>query len=182
MTNVATVMIVLLENYGDCDKIHVHILLYLQVGADSLVDITGGLSEDLEQLRNDIISTPTPTPGDNEDDDDDELSGGIIALIVILVVLTVIVLVAVIVGLLVYRSKNTAKFEIKGSVKQRVYGSTDYISNRTAVNISYVSKQELQASNIQEMASNEPEPYKTETGDSLVKQNLGANDDIDTHL
>jgi len=172
-------VIALLETY-DCYNV-----IYLQVGADSLVDITGGLSEDLEQLRDDIISTLTPTPGDNEDDDDG-VSGGIIALIVILVALTVITLVAVVAGILVYRSKHSSKFEIKGSVNQQGYGGTNYIANKTAVNNSYITAQELQASsNAQEMVSNEPKPYKREkdqTDDDEVKQNLGANDDTDTHL
>ena len=154
------------------------------------MDITGGLSEDLEQLRQDRISTLTPTTGSGEDDDG--LSGGIIALIVILVVLTVIVLVAVIAGLLVYRSKHSSKFVISvGSVRNRRYGGTDYITDSTAVGNTYVTTQELQASsNVQEMVSSEPEPYKGDkdekdgdlSGDSMVKQNLGADDDTDTHL
>ena len=148
-----------------------------------MVDITGGLSEDLEQLRDDIISTLTPTPTPEDDEEDDGLSGGIIALIMILVALTVIGLVAAFVGVLVYRSKHNSKFEIKGSVKQRGYGGTGYISNKTAVNNSYISTQELQASNnIQEMVSNETEPYKDQSDDSVVKQNLAAKDDTDTHL
>ena len=113
---------------------------YLQVGADSLVDITGGLSEDLEQLRDDIISTLTPTPEDDEEDDNDRLSGGIIALIVILVALTVIGLVAAVAGVLAYRSKRISKFEIKGFVKQRGYGDTNYISNKATPNEKVVSR------------------------------------------
>jgi len=169
-----------------------YIYYYLQVGADSLVDITGGLSPDLEELRDEIISTLTPTPGDNEDDDDG-LSGGIIALIVILVVLTVIVLVVVVVGLLVYRSKHSSKFVINvDSVKKRGYGGTDYLTDTTAVSNTYVTTQELQASsNVQEMVSSEPEPYHEdedkkdgdESGDTIVKQNAGfSDDDVDTHL
>jgi len=165
------------------------------------VDITGGLSDDLVDLRNAILSTRTPTPsptlipGDNEDDDDDGLSGGIIALIVILVVITVIVLVAVIIGLLVYRRKHSSKFVINvGSVNHRRYGGTDYISDTTAVDNPYVVSQELQASsNVQEMVSSEPEPYKEDkdekdgdqSGDSVAKKNIGYSnddDDVDTHL
>ena len=105
-----------------------------------MVDITGGLSEDLEQLRDDIISTLTPTPEDDEEDDNDRLSGGIIALIVILVALTVIGLVAAVAGVLAYRSKRISKFEIKGFVKQRGYGDTNYISNKATPNEKVVSR------------------------------------------
>ena len=57
---------------------------------------------------------------------------------------------------------------------------------KTATNNSYISTQELQASNnLQEMVSNDTEPYKggkDQPDDSMMKKNLGAKDDTDTHL
>ena len=156
----------------------------MQVGAEG-VDPMNGLTDDLMML-----ATQT-SPTDDGDEDDDGLSTGIIVVIIVAVILTVLVLVIIVAGYLVYRRKHKSMYDISDISKR--HSVAEYISDNAVANPSYITVQQVQPSQIQEMVSTEPEPLKgkssTEEGtdhDAVIEVNINANvdddEDKDTHL
>lgn len=137
-----------------------------------------------------MLATQT-SPTDDDEEEDDGLSTGIIVIIVVLVVITVLVLVIVFAGYLVYRRKYKSKYDITSTSKR--HATADYIDDNTMVNPSYMSVQQTQPSQVQEMISTEPElfkeksPTEEDVDDAVITVNLTAkevddDDDKDTHL